>query len=258
MSAGCNRKSYTQEIDVKKALKEYEVEPRSSVFSNLKGAASFMERYRLSSDEVEMIGNWNSYSLGQKITREGIGTSICFLPNRVFLARNNKAYYDKDGNFLANDVYYKIGYWKIENGELLIRFIRMYKRAYHQPVEAFNKDMELETPYYPVWKPILYDEAAVQKTIFYYNRIPKRIKDIYMIDGKDYIRGRNIITLSFNADDSNLYAESRPWFNFLMNPDLDDEVYMYNLIIMYVTGDTEWPKYDFEENRYNLDFSKWK
>jgi hypothetical protein len=255
LNLGCNKKSYTQEIDLVGALRDYEVERRDSVFSNMKGAASFIRQYNLSSEEVEVVGEWYSYRLGQKKEGRGIGVSISFLPNRVFMAYDNKSYEDKDGKILYTC---KIGYWKVENKVLLIKFIRMYANPYLAPLGTYNEKKKLETPYYPIWKVDLYEQAAVQKEKFYYNKIPRNVRNAYRIDVKDFIRGRHVTALSFNADDSNLYAEDRPWFTFLMNPDLNDEAYMYHLMIMFTTGSLEGRGYDFTENEYNLDFSKWQ
>jgi hypothetical protein len=258
LDLGCNRKSYTQEIDLEDALREHEIERRDSVFSNMKGAASFIGRYHLSSEEVEVVGYWSSYSLGQKREGTGIGTSISFLPNRVFIALDNKSFEDKDGKFLYSNFYCKIGYWKVENNVLLIKFVKIYARHDLAPQGTYNEKKEIETPYYPIWEVDLYEQAAVQREKFYYNKIPRDIRNTYLIDVKEIIRGRHVLTLRFNADNPNLYAEDQPWFTFLMNPDLNDEAYMYHLMIMFTTGSFWGSRYDFTKNKYNLDFSKWQ
>jgi hypothetical protein len=104
----------------------------------------------------------------------------------------------------------------------------------------------------------LFENAAVQKKKFYYTGIPKKIKEAYKIADGDFFRARHVIALSFDGFATSLYSEAKRWHAFLMDPDLDDEQYAYNLRVMYTVGDVNERHYDFEKNKFGLDFSRWK
>jgi hypothetical protein len=237
---------------IEEILREGWIEPRERVFSGLNGADRFIEKFALSSQETEMVGGWHSWLLSEKDGEWGIGLAISFLPNRIFIAFD----YEVIPGERDNRVLDKIGYWKIERGKLMIRPVYIYTRTDVQPPGAYNEKGEIETSYYPVWKPALHEQAAVQKTTFYYNKIPAEVKSLFSIDEKDFNRKRSVIALPFDAGSSDLYAEGKPWHGFLMNPDIDDEQYIHNLRVMFTTGGER--SYNFEENRYGLDFSRWE
>jgi hypothetical protein len=244
---GCAKEGIT-DADVDKALREYEVDSREEVFSRLKGADSFIEKFRLTPEEIELVGRWYAYSISESLKNEkGIGLSISFLPNRVFIAYDN-----------LGIVAYKLGYWKIEKGRLMIRFAYLYKRTHMQKIGEYNRKEKIETDYYPIWKFGLFEQAAVQKEKFYYSRIPRKIKEAYMIDDYDFFRGRVIIPLPFDGSHLSLYEETKRWHAYLMNPDLDDEQYAYNLRVMFTLNDVQERFYDFDRNELGLDFSKWE
>jgi hypothetical protein len=255
----CNKEEEITEQDVDNALREYEVEPRESVFSRLRGADAFIEKFQLTPEEIEIVGEWYAYSISESIKKEkGIGLSIGFLPNRVFIAYDDETIRDENGGFLDNLISYKLGYWKIEKGRLMIRFAYLYSRTDMQHIGEYNRKEKIETDYYPIWKPGLYEQAAVQKEKFYYSKIPRRIKEAYRIADEDFYRGRYVIQLSFDGKRPSLYEETKRWHTYLMNPDLDDEQYAYNLRVMFTLNDIQERSYDFEKNEFGLDFSKWE
>jgi hypothetical protein len=255
---GCQKEELTEE-KVDKALREYEVERREDVFSRLEGAESFIKKFQLTSEEIELVGEWNTYTVSQSYANgTGIGLSIGFLPNRVFFAYDNRRVRDKEGHYLDSNDYYKLGYWKIEKGRLMICFSYLYTRTSEQALGKYTSKEKIGTGYYPIWEFGLYEKAAVQKKKFYYTRIPKKIREAYKIDEEDFFRGRRVIALSFDGFNRSLYGESKRWHAFLMNPDLDDEQYAYNLRIMATAGDAMERHYDFDKNELGLDFSKWK
>jgi hypothetical protein len=249
---GCAKEGLT-DADVDEAWRDRGVTnsdlcSREEVFSRLKGADSFIEKFRLTPEEIELVGRWYSYDVSQsKKNGTGIGLSISFLPNRVFIAYNNLDF-----------VSYKLGYWKIEKDRLMIRFAYLYTRTDRQDIGEYNRKEKIETDYYPIWKFGLFEQAAVQKEKFYYSRIPRKIKKAYMIDGQDFFRGRVIIPLPFDGSRLSLYEETKRWHAYLMNPDLDDEQYAYNLRVMFTLSDVQERFYDFEKNELGLDFSKWE
>jgi hypothetical protein len=255
---GCTKERITDE-DVDEALRDHEVESRESVFSRLEGADSFIKNFQLTPEEIELVGRWMLYSIGQSSENEtGLGLSVGFLPNRVFIAYDKEAIRDKNGGFLYNNIYYKLGYWKIEKGRLMIRFAYLYARTDRQGIGEYISKEKIETDYYPIWKPGLYEQAAVQKEKFYYSRIPKSVKEAYKIDDEDFFRGRYVIALSFDGFHRSLYEETKRWHTYLMNPDLDDEQYAYNLRVMFTLNDVNERRYDFEKNELRLDFSRWE
>jgi hypothetical protein len=253
---GCKKEELTEQ-DVDKALREYEVESRAEVFSRFEGAESFIKKFQLTAEEIELVGKWNAYTVGQLYANgTGIGLSIGFLPNRVFIVYDNRLVRDKNGDLLSHNTYDKLGYWKVEKGRLLVRFAYIYAREATQNVGEYNSKEKIETGYYPIWEFGLHEKAAVQKKKFYYNRIPRKIKEAYKIDDVDFFRARHVIALSFDGFDTSLYGETKRWHAFLMNPDLDDEQYVYNLRVMATLGDVMERHYDFEKNEFGLDFSK--
>jgi hypothetical protein len=255
---GCKKEELTEQ-DVDKALREYEVESREEVFSRFEGAESFIKKFQLTPDEIELVGEWNAYTIGQSYANgTGIGLSIGFLPNRVFIVYDDRLVMDEKGNYMPNNIYNKLGYWKIEKGRLLIRFAYLYTMTDVQHSGEYNSKEKIETGYYPIWEFGLHEKAAVQKKKFYYNRIPKKIKEAYKIDDGDFFRARHVIALSFDGFNTSLYGETKRWHAFLMNPDLDDEQYVYNLRVMATLGDVQERPYDFEKNKFGLDFSKWE
>jgi hypothetical protein len=256
---GCRKEPGLPEKDLDRALREYGVERREEVFSRLEGADSFIRKFKLTSEEIELVGEWRIFPIGQSSQNgRGIGLSIGFLPNRVFIVYDNRPVQDKDGYFLYNNTYDKLGYWKVEKGRLLIRFLYLYTSTSKQDVGEYNSKEKMETEYYPIWEFGLHEKAAVQKKKFYYNRIPKKIKEAYKIDDGDFFRARHVIALSFDGFNTSLYGETKRWHAFLMNPDLDDEQYVYNLRVMATLGDVQERPYDFEKNKFGLDFSKWE
>jgi hypothetical protein len=255
---GCVKEGLTDE-DVDEALREHDVESRESVFAWLGGADSFIKKFQLTPEEVELVGKWWSYSISASSENgKGIGLSVSFLPNRVFIAYDNEAVPDENGRFLYSLVSYKLGYWQIEKGRLMIRFAYLYSRTHMQDIGEYTRKEKIETDYYPIWKPGLFEQAAVQKEKFYYSRIPRSVKEAYKIDDEDFFRGRYVIPLSFDGGHSSLYEETKRWHTYLMNPDLDDEQYAYNLRVMFTLNDIQERPYDFDKNEYGLDFSKWE
>jgi hypothetical protein len=255
------------EEKIEKELREYgELEPKTSIFPDLKGAGSFIEKFRLSAEEIEIVGKWNPWTIGERvnafgqpINEYGTGIKISFLPNRIFIATSQESPRDADGNFLDGSYFYKLGYWKVEKSELSIQFKYLYERKDTDKAGVYNQKQKIETDYFPIWRPNLYDMAAVQKDTFYYNKIPKKVRAAYHINNKDFLRSRRVIGLAFDGKNLSLYGEGKLWHKFLISPDIDDEQYAHNLLIMYIlVGDVNGRPYDFDKNKYGLDFSRWQ
>jgi hypothetical protein len=256
---GCKKEGLTDE-SVDEALREHYVEKREEVFSRLDGADSFIKKFQLTPEEIELVGVWRGkVSIPQpKEKGTGMGLSVGFLPNRVFIAYDNKEVQDENGDYLYSNIYYKLGYWKIEKGRLRIRFAYLYtSEAIQRPGEYISRE-KIETEYYPIWRPSLYEQAAVQKEKFYYSKIPRIVKEAYKIDTEDFFRGRFVVALLFDGGHPSVYGESKRWHTYLMNPDLDDEQYAHNLRVMFTLNDIQERPYDFEKNAFGLDFSKWE
>jgi hypothetical protein len=233
-------------------------EYRADVLSKYKGSDRFIAKFNLTPYEIELAGSWFQFGFKRASGDDrGIGIEISFLPNRVFIARSQIEHKDKKGYVLSFYQFYKLGFWKIEGGKLKIKFIHRYiEDGLRPPPDVFIDNQRWETKYYSIWEPVFHDTAAFQLTPFYYDKIPQKIKEFYHVVGNEDVRYRKISPLSFNSEDAyklTLYEETKPWHQFLMNPDLDDEEYVYTLLVMYI-----WGNYDFKENLFGLDFSKWQ
>jgi hypothetical protein len=239
------------------ALKEDQLDSRERVFPNLPGSDDFIKKFNLNSLEVEMIGDWYQFLayLG-KDNEYGAGISMTFLPNRIFIARSQNSTKDERGTLKSIDEIIKMGYWKVENGELKIQLKQMYvtMRTFNLNRSSTEKTQKFETPYYGIWQPSLYEEGAVQKEPFYYHKIPDNIRVMYDIDIIDYQRQRSLTAIEYDPSRNDIYTAVKPWYNFLMSPDLEDDTYIYylrNIVTIYTLGDKAAHAY------LQLDFNKW-
>jgi hypothetical protein len=262
MVTGCvNADKTDQEMENKiiKARNEYEVESRERVFTNLPGSDAFIKKFNLNPLEIEMVGQWSpSLFFGSNDNQHGLGISSIFLPNRVFIARSQNTMHDEKGTLKSSDEIIKMGYWKVERGELKIKFKQMYviTRTHNPNQGSTDRTEKIETPYYGIGRPSLYKEGAVQRKNYYYYKIPKNIRILYDIDEKDFIRKRHVVGYEGYDD---LYTAEKPWYNFMMYPDLDDEDYVLQLRKIIGSGSYGLKSLGKESTYKYLqfDFNKW-
>jgi hypothetical protein len=254
---GCGNER-EMESKIAKALSEYDAEKRDSVFSALKGADAFIQKFNLSADEIEMVGDWYTslFIMNPKEDEKGIGIAVSFLPNRIFIAHGQITIKDEKGNYQGNIEFHKIGNWKAEKREVFIQPVYVISLKFYPDIKNYDSKEKLDVGYYPIWKISLYEQAAVQRAPFSYNKIPRGIRKACQINDKDFLRARRVVALSFDGGHNDLYQEDKVWHSFLMNPDLEDETYLYNLQEMFRIINER--RYDFETNIGGLDFSKWE
>jgi hypothetical protein len=249
---------FSQDLEMKNkiitAVSLYELDSRERVFSNLPGSEEFIKEFQLNPLEVEMIGDWYKFGSTRRNDNEyGAGISITFFPNRVFTARSQNSIHEM-GVLKSQEEIIKMGYWKVERGELMIQFKQMYVNTVY-PAVMTGKTQKYETPYYGIWRPSLYEEGAVQKTLFYYHHIPENIRVLYDIDLIDHNRQRYLTSVDYTSNlRDDIYTSAKPWYNFLMSPDLEDDtyvLYLRKIVTIHTLGTESFHAYN------QLDFSQW-
>ena len=219
--------AYTSE-ELVELVSEAIIEPIEKSFSTITGSEKFIKQFLLNRKEQDMVGIWgfNGIVTAPK-EGDGPGTSICFLPNRCF-------YIYKGSSNELGYIKYIVGYWKVENNILMIRFLcrlRILNTRTENQKDRYSIEYMNDCAYYPIFVVPEYKKYYINAKPFDWSAIPKKVREFYQIRYNDSPRGRLLFD-TLGVPPGDLRPESQ-WGKFLLNPQRNDE-YILKLVNVWL------------------------
>lgn len=210
--------------EIQQLIDEGIFESTNATFKTIDGSGEYIQKYKLTDDEIKIIGAWGFDIYTKSILRDdyGPGIGIIFLPNRLF-------YILKNGSNV-NGIKYIIGEWKIENKLLLVKFnsrIVSVKTIQSKEEGNFTIEKKDSLRYYEIFKIPDYQLAYVNDNSFYWNTIPIDILKYYDINLEDKPRFRILFdTLGTPPGDISINSY---WGNILFNR-INNDTYFLKIV----------------------------
>jgi len=174
-------------------------EPIEYSFKNEQGSSLYIEKFKLSEKEIQIIGGWYQPIFADffvfNLNTEGLGIGISFLPNRKLVVFQN-------GNNRQGQNYYLIGNWKIIENKLFCNIeYRIGNMEYEKTAPTQGrmriKSAEIEklafrNDFVEIFTLETYTIAYVNRKPFNFSDFDEDIKNYLLIHNKDQIRYRSI------------------------------------------------------------------